>query len=235
MRPTRSIAALLAVLILLVAGCASDPGGGVKPIVRSIALVPASNPKVLTYYNRNPAPVKSPLESYARSQATKRAAADLSATYQLETLALGEKLTEAVAAELRKLGFEVQIVTNVVRPKEVPDNIDIRTIQIEADAILQVSISDMGFYSPVPNALFVPYLAAYGLMYPKGHRRPIFDSDTQFGAYAEKGQDWAIEIDKQYYGTMSPSSRVDEFRSLFAEGVAAGGKRMAQRIAAKLK
>jgi len=218
-------------------GCATSPEETTKPAIKSIALVPASNPKAVSYESRSTAAVLLPFANIANSIDSKNRRAQLTMAMQVDRLGLGDKLTEVVAEELRRAGYRVDILSGIARPADYPDNIDPRTIKSDSDAILQLIVNDVGIYSGFMSDSYVPRVTGYGLMYATGRRRPLFDGETHFGAHAEKGKDWAVEIDPKYTysGPDQVVAKVDEVRTVFTNGTVATGKRMAQRILAAIR
>jgi hypothetical protein len=75
---------------------------------------------------------------------------------------LGAALTAEVASALRAAGFTVDILQDVKRPSDVPDNVDFDGVSTDADAILNLCISEVGVYSSMLSRDYVPRLNAFG-------------------------------------------------------------------------
>jgi hypothetical protein len=231
----RRLAAGLTVALLT--ACASSPEDAIKPVVKTIAIVPATDPKAVSFESRSTAGLFIPIAGLIAASEARSRQAQITAALQVEKLALGDKLTQHVAAELRKAGYEVEILTNLNRPKDYPDSIDIRTVSTAADAILQLQVSDLGIYSGLFSGSYVPRVSTYGLMYAKGRKRALYDAEIHYGAHAEKGKDWAVEADPKYSYTGPDDilGKAEEVKSVFTEGSVAAGRRMTEQLLARLR
>ncbi len=233
-RPRLAAAALLA---LLVACATPSPEDAIKPVIKTIAIVPATEPQRVTFESRSTASVFIPVLGLLAASEAKKKQAEMTATLQVGKLSLADKLTQQVAADLRLAGYQVEILTNVERPKDHPDGVDIWTLPHGADAILHLQLNDVGIYSGLFSGTYAPRVTTYGLMVAKGRTRALYDAEVHYGAHAEKGKDWAVEADARYVYT-SPDeiiSKAEELRAVFAIGSAAAGKRMTELMLAKMR
>lgn len=231
--------AWLPVLALtLLSACASGPAAPVaKPVIKKIALVPAAEPKAISFESRSTAGVLVPLLGLAAAADTRNRQAQLSARLQLERVALGDKLTQQMAAALREAGYEVEIVADVKRPADDPDNVDLLALETGADAVLQVRVVDVGIYSGHFSASYVPRVVTYGLMYSKGGVHTLYDAEVHYGAHAKEGKDWAVLGDPKHAwsGPDEILAKADDVKGAFVAGTSAAGSRMAQQVLAALK
>lgn len=230
---------LVPVLALaLLSACASRPSQPVvKPAVRKIALVPAAEPKAVTFESRSTAGLFVPVLGMIAAADARSRQAQISATLQVDKLALGDRLTQQMATALRQAGYEVEIVTGLKRPADDPDNIDILALNTAADAVFQVRVVDLGIYSGLFSANYVPRVVTYGVMYSKNGEYTFYDAEVHYGAHAEKGKDWAVEGDPKhaYTGPDDILAKADDVKAAFTAGIDASGVRIAQQVLAALK
>lgn len=225
----RSIFALI--LVPLLNACAHHAVILGRPTIRSIAIIPASNPTSFTLENL-PIPIGSgPLylatKLYSRSKAK-----GFNNAAKPDGSTLGTDLTNEVAAALRADGFVVEILQDVKRPEDEPDNIDYNTISTNADAILHLTISEVGLFSSSFSRNYVPRVNASGKLFVKGREDDIYQEDIYYGADAKKGKEWAILPDPKYaYPSIDAvMSNVQEIRAAFAVGIAEISRRMTEQI-----
>lgn len=228
----------LAAVSGLLAGCASKtPDNYVKPVVKTIAVVSASDPRSVTFESKSTVGIFIPLAGLVAASNARARQEQLTATLKVGELTLGEKLTIQVVADLRQAGYQVEVLTDVKRPPDRPDNIDITAIKTQADAILQLQVTDAGIYSGLFSGSHVPRVSIYGLMYTKGGNERLYSGEVYYGAHAEKGKDWAVQADPKYTYTSAEDAmqKATEVRAVFVEGTLASGKRMAEQIIAAIK
>jgi hypothetical protein len=145
---------------------------------------------------------------------------------------LGADLTEEVVAALRGDGFDVEILKELTRPADDPDNIDYDKVSTDADAILHLWISEVGLYSSHLSRNYIPRVNASGRLFVKGQDNDVYDEDLYYGVDAKKGKEWAIVPDPKfaYPSFDAVMSNIDEVRSAFATGTLEISKRMSEEI-----
>ena len=98
--------ALLALVLL--AACATHPKTlATRPVIRRIAVIPASNPRWYTFENAAPPVGGYPFQFWVNKLDSKSKAKLFNDKVNAPSAALGSDLTEQVAASLRDRGFTV--------------------------------------------------------------------------------------------------------------------------------
>ena len=228
----RSVIALVFAVVL--ASCASKPIVAVpKPTIKSIAIVPATNPLAYTIYNANPALVMFfPIASLGYSL-DGRAKAKLFTEKVIATkVTLGLELTNAMAASLREYGYSVQVLENVKRAPNAPDDIDYDNIEHSADALVHLSFSEVGLLSPRLSTQYVPRLNASGVVFVRGHRDYLYDETIYYGADAREGKRGTIVADAKfaYLDFDFVLNNLSSVLGAFSAGAREVAKRMSEQI-----
>jgi hypothetical protein len=225
-------------LVVALVGCATpEIDSTPKPVIRSISLVSASNPETVYFENNSVLSGLNPIFASAQRSQNKAGEATLTEAIGLGNEKLGDRFTEGVAASLRAAGYQVVVLKDVVRPKGKPDSLDVRTIPITTDAILQLSITYAGVYSGVTSKKFTPNLATYAVLYQQGKRQPYFDGQVEFAASLPDGKDWAIKADPsfEFDSASAVFANAANLKSFFVTGTDASAKRMSEHIVRKIQ
>jgi len=227
------VVAVLSILALMPA-CATHPKttAGRPAAIKSIAIIPASNPKLYSFENAAPPIGGYPFQYWVNKADSKSKRKIFNDRLNSQPAYLGDELTEEVAAALRGHGFTVQILQGLPRPADDPDNVDYDKISSTADAILHVWISEVGLYSSGFSLDYIPRVNAGGKLFVKGQDDNIYNEDIYYGVDARKGKEWAIVPDAKYaYRSFDlVMSNIDELRSAYSTGVLEISKRMSERI-----
>jgi len=186
----RAITVLL--LLALSTACAthSKPIAG-KPI-RSIAVIPASNPKWYSFENAAPPVGGYPFQFWVNKLDSKSKAKRFNDEVGSQPNRLGTDFTDEVVTALRGHGFTVEVLDDVARPVNDPDNIDHDKISTSADAILHISLSEVGLYSSGWCRDYIPRVNASGKLFIKGQDDNIYDEDFSYGVDAKQDKKWDI-------------------------------------------
>jgi hypothetical protein len=222
--------------ILFFASFASDAGTPTAiPVIHSIAIIPAADPKRYTFENATP-PVGYPFQFWVNKADSRSKAQAFNDALYGKKAELGDELTQQVAAGLRSDGFTVEILKDIARPADDPDNIDYDQLTTTADAILHLGISEVGLYSGRVSTVYVPRVNTWGKLFVKGGD-DIYQEEVDYGVDAKKGKSWAVQPDARY---AYPSyhdvmTHIDEIRTSFDEGIHATAARMTQQICDTLK
>src|SRR5260370_1251981 len=221
----------LLILVLLTACATHSKTIAIKPVIKRIAIIPASNPRWYSFENAAP-PVGYPFQFWVNMLDSKSKAKLFNDKLNSQPTTLGADFTEEVAAALRGYGFTVEILDGLTRPANDPDNIDYDKVSTAADAILHLWISEVGLYSSHMSRNYIPRVNASGKLFVKGQDDNVYDGDIYYGVDAKKGKDWAIVLDAKfaYPSFEAVMSNVDEVRSAFATGALEISKRMSEQI-----
>jgi hypothetical protein len=224
--------AALCVLVLTTA-CAthSKSVAALAPAIKRIAIIPATNPRQYSFENAAP-PIGYPFQFWVNKADSKSKAKIFNDGMQSQPEYLGSDLTENVAAELRSRGFTVEILGDLKRPADDPDNVDYDKISSDADAILHLWISEVGLYSSRLSVDYIPRVNAGAKLFIKGREDNIYDEDIYYGVDAKKDKEWAIVPDAKYsYRSFDlVMSNIGDVRAAFATGVLQISRRMSEQI-----
>jgi hypothetical protein len=219
----------------LLGACASGPPEPVYTApVRTITLLPASNPTKVTFENSSLMSGLGPIFAAAHRSSTQSTENDISNSVGIAGAELGRRLTDIVVAQLRAAGYQVEVHPN---HKQFAENVDVRTIPITTDAILQLSVSYVGVYSRATSNAFHPEVATYGILYRNGSRRPQFSAEIHYGTGVAEGKEWGIRADQKYAkeGRDAFLSSLGSLHQFFATGTEAAAQRLAAQLVGALK
>lgn len=191
---------IISILVaLIVSSCASRPAVVLpKPTVRSIAIVPATDPAEYSFTNVSALQFLVPLAATANHFDSKDKAKLFNERLRSLDMKLAATLTESTAADLRARGYQVLILDQVQRPKDAPDNIDYEKIATTADAILHVSFSEVGMHSPRSSTDYLPRMNVSGVLFVKGRSDYLYDESIYYGVDAKEGKSWAVNGDRAF-------------------------------------
>jgi hypothetical protein len=224
--------------LVLSTACATHPKTvATRPVIKRIAVIPASNPRWYTFENAAPPVGGYPLQFWVNKLDSKSKARLFNDKVSPQSAALGSDLTEQVAASLRDRGFIVEILEGVTRPPDDPDNVDDDKVSTGADAILHLRISEVGLYSSGYSRNYIPRVNASGKLFVRGEDDNVYDEDLCYGVDAKKGKEWAIQPDAKYtYPSFDAvMAHIEEVRSSFADGTREISTRMSGQIVDSIK
>lgn len=225
---------LLSVAILfLTSACSNQPKpAALKPTIKSIAIIPATNPSSYTLENVSALQFLIPLAATANYFDSKQKAKTFNEKLLARQLFLGQSFTDAIADSLRSHGYQVQILEEVSRPVDDIDNVNYANLATNADAVLHVKLTEVGLFSPRSSTNYLPRVNAHGTLFIKGENDYLYDQDIYYGVDASKGKAWAIASDKKFaFPTFEVIvANMDEVRNAFETGVHEISKRMSEQI-----
>lgn len=224
--------------LVLSTACATHPKTvATRPVIKRIAVIPASNPRWYTFENAAAPVANTTLLFWVNKIDSHGKAKIFNDKVNAQPAALGADFTEQVAASLRERGFTVEILGGVVRPADDPDNIDYDKVSTSADAILHLWISEVGLFSSPMSSNYIPRVNASGKLFVRGEDDNVYDEDLCYGVDAKKGKAWAIPPDPKYaYPSFDAVlNRIEEVRSSFADGTREIGTRMSAQIVDSIK
>jgi hypothetical protein len=202
-----------------------------KPVIKRIAIIPASNPKWYSFENAAP-PVGYPFQFWVNKLDSKNKAKLFNEKLNSQPLNLATDFTEEIASSLRGYGFTVEILEGLTRPANDPDNVDYDKVSSNADAILHLWVSEVGLYSSRLSVNYIPRVNASGKLFVKDHDDDVYDGEIYYGVDAKKGKEWAIVPDTKfaYPSFDAVMSNIDDVRSAFEVGTLEISKRMSEQI-----
>jgi hypothetical protein len=224
--------------LLLLTACATHPKTiASKPVIKRIAVIPASNPRWYSFENAAAPVANTTLLFWVNKIDSHGKAKIFNDKMNAQPAALGVDLTEQVVTSLRDHGFTVEILDGVARPADDLDNIDYDKVSTNADAILHLWISQVGLYSSPLSSNYIPRVNASGKLFVRGEDDNVYDEDLYYGVDAKKGKTWAILPDPKYaYPSFDAVvARIEEVRSSFADGTREISTRMSAQIVDSIK
>jgi hypothetical protein len=233
----RGIAAVLAALMLTACATHSKTIVDNPPVkITRIAIIPATNPIWYSFENAAP-PIGYPFQFWVNKLDSKSKAKTFNDRMHPGQSTLGDDLTREVADELRGYGYSVEILQNVIRPANEPDNVDYDKVTTDADAIVHVWISEAGMYSSHMSTHYIPRVNAGGKIWVKGQEDSLYNEDIYYGVDAKAGKKWAILPDPKYsYPDFdSLMASIPEVETALASGTSQIGKKISEQIYAAIK
>jgi hypothetical protein len=204
----------------LLGACASHPKVAVaKPLIHSIAIIPATNPTWYSFENAAP-PIGYPFQYWVNKVDSKNKAKAFNDKLNEPPLNLGTAVTQEVAAALQSRGFKVEILEDIKRPAAEPDNVDYDKITTHADAILHLWIDEVGLYSAHTSTNYIPRVNIFARLFVKGQEDNVYDNNLYYGVDAKKGKEWAIvpEAKFAYPSFGAVMANIDSVRLAFDTG-----------------
>ena len=184
---------LLATTALLV-GCASKPADtGPKPVVRSIAIVPATLPTYYSLQNLSTVQFFVPIASIGYAMNSKEKAKLLTARLPSQSFRIDEDLTSTLADSLRKMGYEVTVLTDIKRLLDDPDSQELNKLKHTSDAVVHIYFSDVGVLSPRSTTDYLPRMNVSVITYTVANKAYPYESTIYYGADATSDKSYSIE------------------------------------------
>jgi hypothetical protein len=236
---------------MALSACASKPVVNVpeppKPKIRSISVVPATNPKAYTLGNDTGAvglllpplvpPILSPMV-WLGYKAENRSKAKL-LTEKISALPFypGMDFTNAVVSALRDQGYTVKVLENVVRDPTDSTVINYDKLDYSDDAILHLYFTEIGIHSAAWSSHYVPRVNATGTIFVKGHAHYLYEETIYFGADAKDGRKTSIIADAKFaYPDFDfVLKNLDAVLGAFSTGIREAAKRMSEHVHAVVK
>ncbi|KNZ31224.1 MAG: hypothetical protein AD742_18725 [Methylibium sp. NZG] len=224
--------------LLVLTACAGTPKpAGPKPVIRSIAIVPATNPPQFSFAHTSALTALIPITSVFTHFDSKAKGVLFNERMLPVRQQLGMALSDGVASALRGHGYQVQVLDGIQRPADDLDNVDYEKVVAQADAVLHVRFTEVGLSSPVTAHGYLPRVNTVGTLFIKGHSDYLYDEAVYYGVDARKDKSWAILADKRfsYADFDTVMSSLESVRNAFETGVGEISKRMSQQIHDSIK
>jgi hypothetical protein len=187
--------------VLFAVGCASHSPKTPAPIpaIHRIAFVPPTELHWVTFENAAP-PVGYPFQFWVNKIDSHSKSFRFNQAVEPGKLALADGITEVVKQLLRERGFEVEVLNDVKRPANDPDNIDDDYVasHVDADAVLHIWIDEVGMYSSHLSTKYVPRINIRGKLWTKSREDSLYSDEVDYGVDARKGKSWAIFPDDRF-------------------------------------
>ncbi len=219
--------------VLITTACSNQPKTALtKPVVRSIAIIPATDPTPFAFENKSAAAFVIPLVATVNHLDSKTKAKEFNEKLLAEPLALGAKLTNDIATELRRYGYQVQILEAVSRPVDDIDNVDYKTVSTHADAVLHLRFTKVGMFSPRSSTSYLPRVNAQGTVFVTGREDDLYDEEITYGVDTSSPTSWAIVADPKfaYPSFEAVLAAIGDVRQVFSTGSEAISRRMARQV-----
>ena len=224
---------------LMAVGCASHSPTISAPIpaIHRIAFVAPSEPHWVTFENAAPPlPLRYPFQLWVNKIDSHSKALRFNQAVEPGKLTLAEIITETVKQQLTERGFEVEVLDDVKRPADDPDNIDDDYVasHVDADAVLHIWIDEVGMYSGQLSDKYIPRINISGKLWTKSSERDLYSEEVDYGVDAKKGKSWAIVADERYrWGSFDElMSNLQDVRAAYTAGSRLAAIKMADQVAA---
>ena len=220
------------VFLASLAACASKPASTEKPVVRKIALIPATEPLQLTLENQNAVVFLSPITSLGFQYDSKVKAKLFNEKMATQNLSLAPKLTTTVVDSLRSAGYQVEVLEGLARSADDPDDIDYEKIKTDAEVIVQLRVKEVGMFSSRFSNDYLPRVNVDGKLYIRSLDDSIYDETLYYGADAKEGKASAIIADRKFaYPTFEVlMSKPEEVRDVFENATLALARLLAKQL-----
>lgn len=229
---------LLTAFAALIVGCASKPVyTGPKPIVRTIAIIPATLPQYYSLQNLSAIQFLVPIANIGYAMNSKEKAKLLTERIPAISFRIDEDLTAAVAESLRSKGYEVTVLSDVKRRPNDPDSIEYESFPHSTDALLHVYFSDVGVVSPRTTTDYLPRVNVSAMTFVKQNRSYPYETTIYYGVDSKEGTDYSIAADPKhsYPDFESIINNLDLVRSNIRTSVGRIAQRIAEQAHAALK
>jgi len=233
------IGALLLTSVVFLQACANRPAQPVvaeviHPVPQKIALVAVMDPPRLTIENRGSAWGVLALPGFFIQRNIESGRADsLTQAMRAQGLHLGEEMTTALGEELRRLGYTVQVVRNVKRPKDDPEGILYESVETDADAIVTARYFGAGLYAGQFSSNYLPRLNVDIDVVSKADQAELHAHSIYYGADARERTDDQIPADAQY--AYASYDQIWNQQREVSEGFRAGVRQVAALAARQLQ
>jgi hypothetical protein len=223
--------------VFLAVGCASHSPTTTAPItaIHRIAFVPPTELHWVTFENAAP-PLGYPFQFWVNKIDSHSKSFRFNQVVEPGKLALAASITEAVTQQLRERGFEVEVLQDVKRPADNPDNIDDDYVasHVDADAVLHIWIDEVGMYSGQLSDKYVPRINIRGKLWTKSREDSLYSDEVDYGVDARKGKSWAIFADERYRWSSFDElmSNMEDVRAAYKTGTRLAAIKMADQVAA---
>jgi hypothetical protein len=143
---------------------------------------------------------------------------------------LEEELNHAFLRHWRDLGFEVKPIENLKRRLRQPDVVNFSSIKTDADAIVQVALSDVGLFRPSDGSAYYPYVYINAVVHVPKSDESLYPPTVTFGVEANKKEVelyLAADPKNGYAGFIEVVSNIKEVEDRLRKAVAIAAKRIA--------
>ena len=227
--------------LTLEVGCAHKPAEPpVKPYVHRIAVVPATDPLNLTLESRTAVMFASPLVAQLMAFDTKGKEQRLNKSPVARDLGLASRLTAPVVAALRQAGYDVDVLEDLKRPADDPDDVDLDVLGAGAEMILRLRIPTAGFYSAMGSNDYVPHLSVDAKLLVRSTDDDLYDETLHYGAdprpapVRNRGPSIAPDARHSYGSFDDLMARSDEIKPALQLGTDALAALLAQQLVQRL-
>lgn len=221
--------------VFLLASCASGPKAVVsKPVVRTIAVIPATTPMHYTVDGRSIFDkVAFPLGALRQDSERGEKEQQFAKRMPAPGFTPGEQFTAVVTQGLRELGYRVEVLDNLPRDPEDPDDVDVAKLLPRADAVLHLYFREIGVHSRPVRRNYVPRLVAAGRMKAGNYPKDLYYNIMYYGYDADPGDPWTsfvADAKYRYPEFDDVLKNLDQLRGAYTGAVQAMGGRMATQI-----
>lgn len=204
-----------------------------QPPIKSIAVIPVSEPTWYSLKNRNALEiVLSPLIGVGTAIDSRSKAQVFTDKMSAQQPYLGEELTKALIAALNRQGYNASRLEGLQRLRGDEESIDYAEVKSDADAVLHVYFTDVGVFSGYSTVDYLPKVNIYGYLFNPKDGEYIHEETVYYGDDARTGKSWGVTADPNFKFPSFDSliERASDVKSGFNNGAGAAGERLAQNI-----
>lgn len=233
-----TLTAMVLLCCALVA-CSSRPKIEETPTVKrspisKIAVVAIQDPARLSVDNRGGPLDLLALPGFLITKKIKEERSEvLASTLKNNSLKLGSEMSIALTEQLSGAGYVVELLKDVKRPADDPDEIDYEHLTTDAEAILIARYTDVGLYSGQFSNKFVPRLNLTIEVVAKKDQSDLYSQTIYYGADARKLSEDQIPSGPKY--SYSSFDDAIEQQSGLVEGLRAGIQQIASQVAKQMR
>jgi hypothetical protein len=167
-----------------------------KSPIRTVVVIPATEPDWYSLHNRNAlAIVVSPLIGAATAYDSRQKAQVFTDKMRAQRPGLAEQLTASVVESLGRQGVAVR----ALGPGDTEGNdlvdVDYENFKSSADAVLHLTIMDVGVYSGYGSVDYLPKLNVRGYMFRPHGGAYVADESVYYGVDGREGKAWSVAAD----------------------------------------
>ena len=222
-------------LIVAFSGCASKKPPVVaaeRPVVRRIAVVPATEPTSLSFENRSSVLFLSPIVGMGVALDSKDKSRRFNQDPRTRHFDLASRFTAPVVNALREAGYEVAVLDGIARPADDLDDVDLDKVAPDADAVLQLRVRAAGLYAGLLSNDYLPRVNVDGHLQVRASEDDFYDEHLYYGVEPRPSAKVDIPPDPRHaYPTFDAvMARMDEVGTALQTGADALGRLMAKQL-----
>jgi len=157
----------------------------------------------------------------------------LASTLRNNSLKLGQEMSVALSEKLTAAGYVVEVLKDVKRRPDDPDELDFEKLTTDAEAILVARFETVGLYSGQFSTKFIPRLNTEVQLLARIDLSDLYSQSIQYGADARKVAEDQIPSDPKY--SYASFDEAVERQSEIVESLRDGVSKTAALVASQIR